>query len=138
MATTNPSELARQRLGQLRRTLLRLHKTLVDSERVTYERVVGRISSNGELLQLIIHDPWFVWLRPISALVVQIDELLDAEHPATMQDVRGMAATARALLSPVEEGVGFGAHYFEALQRDPDVVLAHADVSRVLASELDH
>ena len=103
------------------------------SERVTYERVVGQVSSSGELLQLVIHDPWFVWLRPISALVVEIDERLDAEVPPTAAEAHGLMAAARSLLTPVEEGVGFGTHYYEALQRDPDVVLAHADVSRVLA-----
>lgn len=126
---------ARQRLGALRRALLRLHKTLVYSERVTYERVVGQVSSSGELLQLVIHDPWFVWLRPISALVVEIDERLDAETPPTMSDVRGLVAAARNLLTPVEEGPGFGTHYYEAMQRDPDVVLAHANVSKVLAAD---
>jgi hypothetical protein len=117
--------------------LLRLHKTLVYSERVTYERVVGQVSSSGELLQLVIHDPWFVWLRPISALVVEIDERLDADVPPTMTDAHGLMAAARNLLTPVEEGVGFGTHYYEAMQRDPDVVLAHADVSRVLALDAD-
>lgn len=128
---------ARQRLGALRRALLRLHKTLVYSERVTYERVVGQVSSSGELLQLVIHDPWFVWLRPISALVVEIDERLDAETPPTAADVRGVAAAARNLLTPVEEGVGFGTHYYDAMQRDPDVVLAHAEVSKLLATDAD-
>src|SRR6185312_15609248 len=131
------TDVARQRLGALRRALLALHKTLVYSERRTFERVVGHVSSSGELLQLVIHDPWFVWLRPISALVVEIDERLDAEEPPTMADVHGLMNTARALLTPVEEGVGFGTHYYEALQRDPDVVLAHAEVSKVLATDTD-
>jgi hypothetical protein len=129
--------VAKERLRALRRALLGLHKTLVYSERRTFERVVGRVSTSGELLQLVIHDPWFVWLRPISALVVEIDERLDAEEPPTTADVHGIMGTARALLTPVEEGVGFGTHYYEALQRDPDVVLAHAEVTKVLATDLE-
>lgn len=131
------TDLSRQRLGALRRALLGLHKTLVYSERRTFERVVGRVSTSGELLQLVIHDPWFVWLRPISALVVEIDERLDSDEPPTMADVHGLMNTARSLLTPVEEGVGFGTHYYEALQRDPDVVLAHAAVSKVLATDTE-
>ena len=122
-------------LRALRRSLLQLHKALVDSERLTYERVQGRIANSGALLQLVLHDPWFVWLRPISALVVQIDELLDADEPATGADARGLLAEARTLLTPAEEGNGFAANYYEALQRDPGVVLAHAEVSRVLAQD---
>ena len=40
---------------------------------------------------------------------------------------------ARALLVPAEEGVGFEKHYFNALQRDPDVVIAHGRMTKVFA-----
>jgi hypothetical protein len=36
------------------------------------------------------------------------------------------------LLKPSEDGAGFGKRYYEALQRDPDVVLAHAAVKKLL------
>ena len=35
-------------------------------------------------------------------------------------------------ITPSESGEGFGRHYFEAMQRDPDVVLAHAGVVKLL------
>ena len=38
--------------------LLRLHKALLDDERVAYERVHGRIPSNGAFLQLALNDAW--------------------------------------------------------------------------------
>lgn len=53
-------------LDQLFRALLRLHKALLDDERVSYERVHGRIPSNGAFLQLVLGDAWFAWLRPLS------------------------------------------------------------------------
>ena len=123
---------SRETLAALRPHLIRLHKTLVESERVTYERVHGRITTKGELLQLVIHDSWFVWLRPVSELIVRIDELLDANDPST-EGGSGVVAAARSLLAPEPTGPGFGTHYYEALQRDPSVVLAHAEVMRVLA-----
>lgn len=132
---TEPAAVARERLGALRRSLLHLHKALVDSERLTFERVQGRIGSSGELLQLVLHDPWFVWLRPVSALIVEIDELLDSEAGASEQDVRDIIGHARALLTPAEEGSAFATNYYEALQRDPGVVMAHAGVSKVLGPD---
>ena len=45
-----------------------------------------------------------------------------------------LIAQARALVSPSENGQGFGKHYFEAMQRDPDVVLAHAATIKLLAA----
>ncbi len=62
----------------LRNGLLGLHKTLLDSERASYERDIARISSSGELLRLVLYDPWFAWLHELSEFVVLIDETLDA------------------------------------------------------------
>jgi hypothetical protein len=38
------------------------------------------------------------------------------------------------MLRPSEEGDGFERSYYEALQRTPDVVLAHASVKKLLSS----
>src|SRR2546430_478636 len=71
MSSTRPDlELARTRLTDLRHGLLRLHKALLDSERLTYERVHGRIASPGAFFQLVIGDAWFEWLHRVSELVV--------------------------------------------------------------------
>ena len=132
------SDLARARLVDLRRGLLRLHKALLDSERLTYERVHGRISSPGAFFQLVIGDTWFEWLHRLSELVVQIDEMLDADEAATAVDATRVIEQARMLLKPSEEGAGFGKRYYEALQRDPDVVLAHAAVKKLLRKGVFH
>lgn len=121
-----------EELRILRHALLRLHKALVDSERVTYERVQGRVATPGELLQLVIHDSWFVWLRPVSELIVRLDGLLEGDEAIVVAEGRGVTSEVRQLLTPAEGGPGFATHYFEALQRDPAVVLAHADVMRAL------
>ena len=139
MSPTGPySDLARARLVDLRRGLLRLHKALLDSERLTYERVHGRISSPGAFFQLVIGDTWFEWLHRLSELVVQIDEMLDSDEPATAIDATRVIEQARMLLKPSEEGAGFGKRYYEALQRDPDVVLAHAAVKKLLRKGVFH
>ena len=124
----------RQRLIELRNGLLQLHKTLLDSERGTYERDVERIPSLNHLLSLVLHDPWFSWLHELSQFVVVIDETLDAEEPLTAGDVDRLVDQARQLLSPEENGAGFGRRYFEALQRDPDVVIGHARMMKVFAA----
>jgi hypothetical protein len=122
---------SRARLRGVSRALLRLHKSLLDDERVQFERVRGRIESSGEFLQLVLHDEWFAYLRPLSALVVQIDELLDAEA-ATKEEAGALIAQARAMLKPSETGNEFERRYYAAIQRDPDVVFAQRDVLRIL------
>ena len=117
---------------RLRDALLTLHKALIDSERVGYEEAFGAISSPNKFLGLLINDPWFAWLRPLSGFISALDEALDEkEEPITKKDADLFYQKTRALLTPSEEGEGFGRHYFVAMQRDPDVVLAHATVARL-------
>ena len=128
----DPAEsAAAARLRDVRHALLRLHKALLDDERAAFERARGRIESSGEFLQLVLHDEWFAWLRLLSELVVQIDERLDADEPLTESDAEELMKQARALVkSPGEED--FARKYRDALQRNPDVVMVHAAVSKVI------
>jgi hypothetical protein len=121
----------RERLKNLRNGLLRLHKSLLDSEKAFYERDVARITSTGQFLDLVLNDPWFAWLRDLSQFIVVIDETLDLEEPATSADADRLVTQARELISPNESSNGFGRKYFEAMQRDPNAVLAHRDMIRV-------
>ncbi len=136
MSSTNPSlDFAIQRLRELRRSLLRLHKALLDSERVDFEQSYGPIRSNGEFLQLVIGHEWFNWLHPFSEFIVQIDELLSAKEPITFNEANDLLKQARALLQPSEAGTPSKVRYFQAIQRDPDIALIHAEISKLLPSE---
>lgn len=115
-----------RQLQELREALLALHKTLVDSERAEYEQALGPIPSPGHLLKLLTDDPWFAWLHPLSLLIVAMDEALDEKEPLTLAATAELVGRSRRLLVASEEGDGFARSYFDALQRDPDVVFAHA------------
>jgi hypothetical protein len=128
------ADRARERLTELRNGLLKLHKTLLDSERSVYERDVARITSTGQYLGLVLHDPFFAWLHELSQFIVLIDETLDFEDPATDADADRLIAQARDLAAPSENGAAFARSYFEAMQRDPNVVLAHRDMIQVFAA----
>lgn len=120
-----------QHLPELREALLHLHKTLVDSERVSYEQTIGTIPSPNHFLQLLTNDPWFAWLHPLSLLIVAMDQAIDSKrNPLTPADADALVRQTRLLLVASEEGEGFPKHYFDALQRDPDVVLAHAQAAK--------
>jgi hypothetical protein len=125
-------------LDNVFRALLRLHKALLDDERVSYERVHGPIPSNGAFLQLTLNDGWFAWLRPLSKLIAQLDEFTEADGPSAREEVPALLASVRALLTPSEAGEGFGRQYYEALQRNPDVVLEHAAVKTLLLQSVSN
>lgn len=122
----------RDRLRDLRTRLLHLHKVLLDDTRAAYELDRGRVNSNASLLQLVIHDPWFAWLHALSELVVRIDQVVEPETPATNADAAALVDEVERLLTPSEEGDGFARRYFDALQRQPAVVMAHAEVRRAV------
>ena len=126
------SDPRRQTLLDIRRGLLGLHKALIVAEQVTYERINGRVGSTGKLLQLVLNDPWFTWLHPLSQMVVRIDELLEDDTDLTDVEVAYFLTEVRALIRPSEEGDGFERSYYEALQREPDVIFAHVEVKKLL------
>ena len=121
-----------ERLTHLREALLHLHKALVDSERVSYEQNIGTIPSANHFLKLLTDDPWFAWLHPLSELIVTLDEALDAKTktPLTAEMSAALLKRTGELLVASEAGEGFARHYFDALQRDPDVVMAHAAAAK--------
>ncbi len=121
----------RQLLFDLRKTLLHLHKTLLDWERAAYERVHGRVTAS-EMLNVIVEHPQFAWLRPISELIVRIDQTVDSEEPDTAADIEALLARARAVISADETGPPNARRYYAALQEHPDAVFAHRAVSKVL------
>jgi len=140
-------------MAQIRRGMLRLHKAILTSEKAAYEKEKGPIASPHALLELLMHDPWFGWFRPLSETVVQIDEMLDSadaasaagQKPGTINpdrtsdkvpseaDAQELLREVRSLLQPAETGEEFATKYRRILQDDPDIILAHAELSKILA-----
>lgn len=128
--STEVLEVTLHLLGELRRSLLRLHKTLLDQETAAYEAAHGSIT-RGELLQLVISHEQFAWLHTISELIVRIDEMLSSKEPPLESDARALLTQAQVLLTPAETGNEFQRRYYDALQSEPDAVLAHREVMQL-------
>jgi hypothetical protein len=129
-----PNSPAREKLITFRLALLRLHKTLLDMERREYERQHGQVSV-GELFRLVVDHTQFAWLHNISEFVVTIDETLAAKEPVTPEQTRTAIYVARKMFVPTESGDAFQKKYFDAIQRDPAVVIEHAELARLFNNE---
>ena len=110
----------------MRRALLELHRALVESERREYERARGRMTDRA-FLEALIGAPELAWLNPLTSLIVRLEEAIE-ENAA--EDARGAAvadcvAEIRKLLRPTAGGHGFQRKYAEAMQRSPEVIVAH-------------
>ena len=128
--STEVSEVTSQLLRELRRGLLRLHKTLLDQETVVYEQAHGSVT-RGELLQLVINHEQFAWLHTISELIVRIDEMLSPKEPSLEADAKALLTQAQELLTPAETGSAFQRRYYVTLQSEPEAVLAHREVMQL-------
>ena len=125
---------ARQKLVALRQALLHLHKSLLDMERREYEKTHGGVTT-GELFRLVVDAPQFAWLHNISEFVVRIDESLASDEGVSEADAHGLISLARKIFAPTETGDGFQKQYFDAIQRDPAVVMEHAELVRLFNNE---
>lgn len=128
------SEPMRQQLRNLHKALLHLHKALLNIERGNYESVHGKVSS-GQLLQLVISDRQFTWLRSISELIVRLDELEEADDPpAAADEVEASLNQLRGLLDP-QSNSEFGQKYDAALKKDQTAMTSHLEVRTILDRE---
>ncbi len=127
MTTTDTANL-----DKLRPALLQLHKALLDAQRVRYERENGRVESRGELLALVLEDASFEWLRVLSALIARLDELAEAEDKDAGVELRGVIDKLRTLVR-FEGNSGFTEPYREIIEAVPDALVAHVQLSRLLA-----
>ena len=124
------------KLDKLRAALLQLHKTLLDAQRIRYERENGRVESRGELLELVLEDASFEWLRVLAALIARLDELAEADkvddkNGDARAEMRGVIERLRTLVR-FEGNDGFTGPYREIVEAVPDALVAHVQLSRLL------
>lgn len=135
MSSTNSSPNAvRHHLQQVRSAFLRLHKALLDSERMLYEQFYGRIPSSGEFFRLVIGHEWFNWLRPMSQFIASVDETLSTKEPLTLERANELLEEARRINYLSEDGTPEQQRYYYAIQRDPNIAIMYVEVGELLAA----
>ena len=76
--------------------MLALHKAALDAERGRYEQAHGPIGGPQQVLRLVMDDPFFAWLRPLSDFVIQADIRL-SDKKALSAGRRGSVCRAPAI-----------------------------------------
>ena len=125
----------RESLKAIRLALLDLHKALLDLEREYYEKEFGELKSPGEYLQVVNNHPQFDWLRKLSGLIVEMDELLSVRTKQGPEEATSAVETARKVLILDENGDDYQKRYYAAVQESPDVLIEHVKATRLLNSE---
>ena len=118
-------------LRYARNMLLKLHKSLIDFERASYEGVHGQLNA-GQFLNVLLEDENFAWLRKFSTLIVEIDEMFDLKDGISGEMVQSNLQKIRELVAMNEPDEFFRAKYRHALQTDPEAAGSHARLQALL------
>src|SRR4051794_12861660 len=91
MHTPDDEARARKRaaLRETSKALLPLHRALIDAAKTGYVAATMLQVTPTELLRLITDDPFFAWLKPVTSLIVDIDEMARKDFEAA--DVAAIA-----------------------------------------------
>ena len=114
-------------LSELAYALRVLHQRLLAATQMDFEKLYGRVESPGALLQLVVNDPLFAWLRPLSRLIAELDERASEELDGATLD-----AARKSVARLIDEPSDFRASYLVYLQSNADAVIAHAAVRRLV------
>jgi hypothetical protein len=119
----------RQDLEAVSRALQALHKQVLEAEGAY---LPGR--SSLELLDRLLNDPKWAWLRPLSSLITDLDEALAKDTDVTASDAASAAGHARALVFGLGEprDEAFLGRYRPLLQVSPALASAHGELKRLI------
>ena len=121
------TDQTRQKLKNLSKAMLRLHKTLLEGEKAVYEAKNGKIPNPNIYLSLVLDDPHFAWLRKLSSLIALLDEAVSIRRPATETEAEALLNEAKILLNFQDAEEEFNDKFQTALQRNSDAVLSYND-----------
>lgn len=115
----------RENLEAVSRALQGLHRQILEAEGAF---LPGRPALL--LLDRLIHDPEWAWLRPVSHLITDLDETLAGKPELTTVDAQAAAVRVRALVFGMGEtrDEGFLERYRPLLQVSPQLASAHGEL----------
>jgi hypothetical protein len=121
--------------NDVRHAVLALHRSLLDAQRIRYERAHGRVQTSGELLGLVLEHPEFEWLRELSALIAQLDEWLEGGEERRADEFAEITGKLRAMVQAGGTNERFNKPYWELVEEVPEVLVEHVKLWRLLAAQ---
>ncbi len=114
--------------------LLKLHKLLVDCERLAFEQKNGQLTS-GQFLNILINDQDFQWLKGFSTLIVEIDEMFDLDDGVSEEMIENQLAQMEKLLSLNDSEKEFKNKYTKVLQSNSEIQDKHEQLKKLLTDK---
>jgi len=112
----------RDALRGVSKALKPLHRHLIEAAKSDYAFAYETVAAPARLIELLQNDPFFAWLKPLTSLIVDIDDMTrtDFDRAAAL----AIGERLNAFLSDE--------NYVAILQREVDVAIGHAAVRTAL------
>ncbi|HEY4367690.1 MAG TPA: hypothetical protein VGN07_10705 [Steroidobacteraceae bacterium] len=126
----NPQpEVTSAKLELLSRKLQKLYSRVLELEREFAPGLSGLA-----LLDRLMKDPQWAWLRSLSSVVADMDHVLSQKDAPTHGDGAAVAAHVRGLLFGEGDLIDdkFLSHYRPLLQHDPELASLHGELRTLL------
>ena len=119
----------RDDLEGVSRSLQQLHKLVLEAEGAPLPGQAGLA-----LLDRLLNDPDWAWLRPLSRLIADLDEVLARDTNLTRGEAAAAAGHVRALVFGLGEprDDAFLGRYRPLLQQSPALASAHGELKRLI------
>jgi hypothetical protein len=129
VAMADATNEVRLDLEAVSRALQTVHKEILEAEGAY---LPGR--SALSLLDRLLNDPEWAWLRALSTLIVELDEALAKDTDLTQGEAAAAAGRVRALLFGLGEprDEAFLNRYRPLLQRSAALASAHGQLKRLI------
>jgi hypothetical protein len=124
----------KEKIDGLFRHLLRVHKSLLDFQRLVIESLDQKHYSPYEILSMAINHPEFAWLRKISGVMALMDEATsDKKHPANEQQLKDFVNVLNDVFSESTPDADFKRRFDIAVSRDPKLAAQVSELRAALA-----
>ncbi|MGZ3727474.1 MAG: hypothetical protein ACXWQQ_16895 [Pseudobdellovibrio sp.] len=124
-------------INDLFRRLLKVHKSLIDFQKLVIETMEQKKYTPYEVLGLALNHPDFEWLRKISMVMAEMDERTsDKKNPPDEQALKDFARVLSEILSESSSDANFKNRLKIALDRDSKLAAEVAELRAALNNVL--
>jgi hypothetical protein len=117
----------------IRSNLLELHRLILGAAKKQAEDDAGRTLPPAEWFQILIADPKFKWLGPLTTLLTDLDALSERTNIATRDLSILRHALEELFFIENDELTSFNHHYRQMFAASPEMMLLHGRVKESVA-----
>lgn len=122
-----------EKLNELSRALTKVHRSILDFQKKDHEQKEERKLTPYEALHLAIKHPDFDWMRAVSSVISEIDELVGSKtEVVTEEALKSFKRRINELFQVGQQHVYFRQRLDIAMERDPNLCLEVAEIRSLL------